>query len=278
MTGLIDVLNILLAVMYVTLVYLYGIRFFKEKRPGISRIYDAGRILLVIIIILHAAYFLLRALAYQHAPITNVFEILTLLSFSVTITYLYIELKTGIGETGFFILLIAGVLQIISTIFIKELTEINPVLKTPVLGLHVAFALIGYSAIIISGLYGFLYIRLYDNLKSNKINAFYKKLPSLHLLETLAYDAIKFGFIFLTLTIVIGMAWLPHAFRDFSYTDPKLLATFFIWLMYLIGLVSRKLSNFQSKTVMSLAFYGFLFTILSMVVVNFVLKSFHSFY
>jgi ABC-type transport system involved in cytochrome c biogenesis permease subunit len=217
-------------------------------------------------------------LKYGHPPITNIFEILTLLAFSITISYLYIEFRTNVRDTGFFILIIAGILQTISSIFIEELKEINPVLKNWLLGFHVTSAMIGYSAITVSGIYGFLYILLYNQIKENKFGSIYKRMPSLHLLEQLAFTAITFGFIFLTVTICIGIIWLPAAIKDFSYFDPKLIVTLIIWLLYAAGFLSRKLGNFQSKTIMTLAFGGFIFTIISITVVNVFLSSFHKFY
>lgn len=273
-----NILNVLLPILYAVIVLFYGISFFKADDSK-GKFYERfRRPLLILIILVQFVYFLIRSITVQHAPVTTVFEILTLLAFSLSVTYLYIEVKTKVLDTGFFILLIAGALQIISSLFIKELTEINEVLKNWLLGFHVTCALIGYSAITISGIYGFLYIMLYHSIKKNKLGPVFRRLPSLHLLESLAYNAIIFGFIFLTLTILIGVIWLPRAIKDFSYFDPKLIVTVIIWLLYSIGFVSKKAGNLESRTVMSLAFFGFVFAILSMAVVNIFLTSFHKFY
>ncbi len=273
-----NILNILLPVFYAVIILFYGISFFKADDVKGNFIDWSRRPLLILIILFQFVYFAVRSLTYGHAPITTIFEILTLLAFSLSISYLYIEVKTKVLDTGFFILLIAGILQLISSIFIRELTEINPVLKNWLLGFHVTCALIGYSAITLSGIYGFLYIMLYHSIRKNKLGPVFKRLPSLHLLESLAYNAIIFGFIFLTLTIVIGVMWLPRAIKDFSYFDPKLIVTVVIWVLYSIGFISKKAGNLQSRTVMSLAFFGFVFAILSMAVVNIFLTSFHKFY
>ncbi|MGA2668964.1 MAG: cytochrome c biogenesis protein CcsA [Ignavibacteria bacterium] len=275
---LIELLNIFLPVVYVLTISIYGICFFSKKGTDSSSLYSYRRVLLVSLILLQAVYFIVRSLHFGHPPITTIFEIFTLLSFSITLSYLYIEFKTNVRDTGFFILLIAGILQIISSIFIEELKEINPVLKNWLLGFHVTSAMIGYSAITVSGIYGFLYILLYNQIKENRFGSVYKRLPSLHLLEQLAFSAITFGFIFLTLTIIIGVVWLPRAIKDFSYFDPKLITTLIIWLLYTLGFLSRKLGNFKSKTIMTLAFGGFIFTIISITVVNVFLSSFHKFY
>jgi ABC-type uncharacterized transport system permease subunit len=118
---------------------------------------------------------------------------------------------------------------------------------------------------------------LYRALKENKFGPFYKRLPSLHLLEELTYSALVFGFIFLSLTILIGLIWLPHSIDNFSYYDPKLIATFIVWVLYAIGFVSKTLGNFQSKTIMTMAFAGFIYTMVSVAVVNIFLSSFHRF-
>ena len=275
---LIELLNIFLPVVYAITITVYGICFFTKNPQVSSDLYRSRRLLLILLIILQSVYFILRSIKYDHPPITNIFEIFTLLAFSITISYLYIEFKTNVRDTGFFILIIAGILQTISSIFIEELKEVNPVLKNWLLGFHVTSAMIGYSAITVSGIYGFLYILLYNDIKENKFGSIYRRMPSLHLLEQLAYSAITFGFVFLTITIFIGIVWLPNAIKDFSYFDPKLITTLIIWLLYLAGFLSRKLGKFQGKTIMTLAFGAFIFTIISITVVNIFLSSFHKFY
>jgi ABC-type transport system involved in cytochrome c biogenesis permease subunit len=273
---IIDILNYLLAIGYIFCTFIYGKHFFskgKEEQSGLN-----PSIYLRSLIILQIVYFAARSISYEHSPITTPFELMTVLAFGIIITYWYIERKTGVTETGFFILAIAAVFQIVSSIFIRELPEINPVLRSWLLGVHVSAALVGYSAIIISGIYGYLYLKMYNHIKSNKPSNFYKKLPSLHLLESLAKTSIKFGFFFLTITIIIGVIWLPNAVESFSYTDPKLLATLSIWIVYLLGYLSIRIYRTPSRTTMKLALVGFVIAIISIFMVNFVFESFHKFY
>ncbi len=271
---IINLLNYLLAITYVVCTVIYGKHFFSKTNTDGKQTIVSLRIL----VLTQFLYFAARGIDFKHAPITTPFELMTLLAFGILVTYLYIEYKTGVTQTGFFILIIATVFQLVSTIFIKELAEINPVLKSWLLGVHVSTALVGYSAIIISGIYGFLYLMMYRHIKGNKPSNFYKKLPSLYLLEKLAANSIIFGFTFLTITIVIGAIWLPSAIKDFSYADPKLVATFFVWVIYLLGYISIKIYRTQSRTTMKLALIGFVLAVFSILIVNFVFDSFHRFY
>ncbi len=259
-------------------IIVYGYTFWKKTSDKPRRLEIVKKIILVSLVVLNLLYFIFRISAYGHAPITTMFEIMSLMSFGIVLTYLYIELKTKETDTGFFILVIAGLLEVISFSFIEELKEINPVLKTWVLGIHVSAAIIGYSGIILSGIYGFLYLRLYRKIKKNQVDSFFKKLPSLKLLSSLTRSAISFGFIFFTFTIVQGFVWLPKAIDNFSYLDPKLISSTIIWLLYLGGYIGIITKRFKINTLMKLAFAGSVFSVLSMMFVNIFLKSFHNFY
>lgn len=272
----IEILNFALPLLYLAIIAVYGVSFFR-KYEMFDMVSGIRRPLLLLILILQFIYFILRSIEFNHAPITTPYEIFTLLAFSISLSYFYIEIRTGVKDTGFFVFLIAGFLQIISSVYITELKDINPVLRNWFLGFHVAFVLIGYSAITISGIYGLLYILLFNDIKASRFGAMYKKLPSLDLLEKMSSNAVTFGFVSLTLTILVGVIWLPHSVPNFSYADPKLITTLIIWLIYGIGFVSNRVRRFQSKTLMTMAFAGFIVTMFSIAIVNIFLSSFHKF-
>src|ERR1035437_1052340 len=92
--------------------------------------------------------------------ITNVFEIFTILAFSVSFSYFILELVTDIRGTGPFIIIISIIFQIISSLFIKESPVVKDILRSNLLGIHVFSALVGYSVITVSAVYGFLYLTL----------------------------------------------------------------------------------------------------------------------
>lgn len=82
----------------------------------------------------------------------------------------------------------------------------------------------------------------------------------------------------LTIAITIGVIWLPSAFPDFSYSDPKLLSSFLVWLLYAIGISSKIFAKWQGKKVIIFSIVGFAAAIFSTMMTNFLSQSFHSFY
>lgn len=270
----VDILVIVVPLLYAGLVALYGLAFF-----GHGVVTDRLRIRVLLVTIgIHLVYIALRTVAFDHPPVTTVFEIMTVLAASLAIGYAYIELRTSTSTTGFFILLLALLFQSVSSFFIRDLTEIPAILRSRLLGFHVSAALLGYTAISLSAVYGMLYLMLYHEIRSTRFGLIYKRLPNLETLERMSHKAEVFGFVMLSVAIVVGLVWLPRAYENFSYWDPKLVGTLVIWALYAVGLTAKRRLGWQGRKTMIISLVGFGFVFLSMTVINLYMSGFHSFH
>jgi ABC-type uncharacterized transport system permease subunit len=274
MRVLVNCLVLVVPLLYAGLVTLYAVSFFGAL-PSVERL---KRPALLGTILIHLAYLFARTATFDHPPITSVFEIMTVLAACIAIAYTYIEVRTQVTNTGFFILVLALVFQVVSSLFIRDLTVIPVYLHSLVLGFHVSTALLGYTAISLSAVYGFLYLLLYSEIKSSRFGLIYSRLPNLEMLETMSHKAVVFGFVTLSLAIGIGVMWLPRVFKDFSYLDPKLVGTMVIWFLYAVGLGAKRRLGLQGRKMMILSLVAFGFVFLSMTVINLYLSGFHSFH
>ena len=186
-------------------------------------------------------------------------------------------MRTKTTGTGFFVLVLAFLFQACSSLFIKDLTDITPILRSNLLGFHVSAALLGYTAISLSAVYGLLYLMLYHEIKSSRFGVIYSRLPNLETLEKMNHKAVVFGFLMLTISMVVGLFWLPRAFEGVSLLDPKLIGTLVIWMLYGGGLYAKRVFGWQGRKSMILSIVGFGFAFLSMTVVNLYLSGFHTF-
>jgi ABC-type uncharacterized transport system permease subunit len=271
---LVDVFQVALPFLYAALVGVYALAFFRNAR---SREVLKTRALAVVLVC-HLVYLIARTIAFDHPPITNVFEILTLLAAAMAFSYLYIELRTQVRNTGLFILAVAFLFQTVSSIFVRDLVEIPEYLHSFVLGFHVSTALFGYTGISLSAVYGLLYLMLYHDIKSSRFGLIYNRLPNLEGLETLSHKAEVFGFVMLGIAIVIGLVWLPAVFTNFSYLDPKLVTTVAIWVVYAAGLWAKRRFGWKGRKTMVLSLVGFGVIFFSMMIINTYLTSFHRFH
>lgn len=272
--ALVDVLVVAMPLLYVVLVGIYASSFFG-KIPSVEPFKTPA---LILTVVLHVLYIGLRTVAFDHPPITTVFEIMTMLAACIAVAYTYIELRTKASNTGVFILLLACVFQVVSSLYIRDLSEIAPILRSRLLGFHVTTALLGYTAISLSAVYGFLYLMLYREIKSSSFGLIYNRLPNLEMLEKMSSKSEIFGFIMLTVAIAIGLIWLPRAFDNFSYLDPKLVGTMAVWVLYATSLAAKKRLGWQGRKMMIVSLIAFGFVFLSMTVINMYLSGFHSFY
>src|SRR5258706_265103 len=94
-----------------------------------------------------------------------------------------------------------------------------PILWSPLLGLHISAARLGYSAFAVSAIYGLLYVLLYHELKAQQFGIIYKRLPSLEVLSAMNLRAAVFGLACLTLAIAVGSLWSLQVYPKF-WQDP----------------------------------------------------------
>ena len=273
MITIINVLNVLLPFCYLIAFTIYCIDFFSEIR----NLMFTKRISISSIVILHLIYILIRTIEFNHAPITNKFELFTSIAFTVSLAYFILELLTNVRSTGFFIIFIALIFQLISSIFIENIFIVKEVLRNPLLGLHVISAMLGQTSLILSAIYGILFIILYNKIKKHNFGDLFNKLPNLELLEKMSFITLVTGYIILSFSIIIGAIWLPIAFPDFKHLDPKLTSTIFIWIFYTLGISAKKFFNWYGKKVIYLSLIGFVILIISMIIPIVFKSSFHNF-
>ena len=274
MKSIITGLNWVLPLSYLVTVIIYTYAFFSSK-PGARKLKSP---FLVVTLLLHIIYIVTRTIYFHHPPIITVFDMFCLLAFSIAASYRIVEMVTGLKNTGLLILALAFLFQLISSLFIQEISEVPPNLRSYILGLHVLSALIGYSAFSIAAVYGLLYLFQYNNLKSKKVSIFFEKLPNLEHLEQLTRYSMKLGFILLSVAIVIGMLWLPVAIDNYSFLDPKVFGTVIIWVLYAIGLFLMRGGRGSGRQVMRFAIMAYFITICSLTILNLYFNTFHRFH
>lgn len=274
MKSIIDLLTITLPVLYLAAAWIYGEAFFRDTESA-KKLKTPS---LLIILVLHFFYLLARMIQFDHPPITTVFEILSVVAFALAGSYRIIEFQTRIKNTGFFILSLAFLFQIISSLFIVDLIEVKPLLRSHLLGLHVLTAISGFSAFAISAVYGLLYLMLYHNLKKNSFGLIYEKLPNLELLEKMAVVAVSIGFGLLTIAISVGIVWLMRSVDHYSIADPKLVGTILVWIVYGAGLLGRRTFGWNGRRIMVLSITGFVVSFFSLTLINIYLSAFHNFF
>ena len=214
----------------------------------------------------------------QHFPIATVFEAFSVLAFSILVLYALIESRIGVHTTGLFIIMIAFAFQTVSSAFIEPPQRFSARLWEPQFMMHVSTAILGYSGMAVSAVYGLLYLMLFYDIKQHRFGLIYKQLPSLEVMESFTHRAAWLGFAFLSVAMTSGIILLKKEYGTYWSWDPKLMITFIAWIIYGICVSARQLWGWSPKRVAFTSLTGFAVILFSLVIVNLLLSSFHGFF
>lgn len=287
MTGLLDTLRALLPILYAALLLYFGRTFFRSSGGDGSTERRLRYALPAAYIVLgvHTVYIGVFTSVMHHELLATIYELLSLIAFTLLAVYVFAELRPTkeTSGTGFFVTAVAFVLQAASSITIgsESVPEIKPLLRDPVFNLHVTTSVFGYAALILAAIYGSLYLLLYNALRRNEYGAIFEHIPSLSRLERYGTRATAAGFVFLTISIVLG-GMLLHRFPPVSTAgsmllDPKVLTTLLVWLVFGVTLLIRRVAHVEGRRLVLFWMSGFALTVISMTIVNAVATNFHSF-
>jgi ABC-type transport system involved in cytochrome c biogenesis permease subunit len=145
-------------------------------------------------------------------------------------------------------------------------------------GLHIGalFASIALLAVAFGS--GAIFIHMERKIKTKeKLTGFRKDLPSLSSFDRANHLAVLTGFPLYTLGLISGFVWAGFTWgRVFSW-DPKELATLTIWLMFAVLFHQRLALGWKGRKPARLTIWVFAFTVVSLVGINFLLPTHHSF-
>ena len=167
--------------------------------------------------------------------------------------------------------------QLVSSSFFEPPASFPEVLRAPAFMVHVASALLGYSGLAVSAVYGLLYLMLFYDIKKHRFGLIYKQLPSLEVMASFTYRSATLGLLFLTVAMVGGFILLMKVYGTYWSWDPKLLTTLIAWLIYSLGLGASRIWGWSAKRMAVTSIAGFTVILFSLVIVNLVLTRFHVF-
>jgi len=138
------------------------------------------------------------------------------------------------------------------------------------MNIHVPASFIGYGGFAIGAMVGIAYLLVfYGNLAS--------RLPELRLLEDVMYRSIAIGFVFFTISTILGALWAAEAWGSYWSWDPKETWAFIVWLNYVAWLHMRPIRIMRGEMQAWWAVVGLFITAFAFVGVNMFLSGKHSY-
>ncbi len=174
-----------------------------------------------------------------HTAFTSPAFLISAVGLSVALVHVVLEGRVGSRTTGVFPASIVLVLVVVSSAL--DLLGPAPDLPRWSTAVHVAGAILAYAGLLLSSLYGTLFLMQQRAMRSRRFGLLWQRLPSLELLDQFSVRSLVAAAIFLTLTIGFGHVVGTAPDLAFAYSDPKIMFTNMIWLGAVLIVVSRRL-------------------------------------
>ena len=247
--------------------------FFK----GVKTISKAIITSVVIGFIFHTANIIARYLEGGHLPVTNLHEASSVFAWCIIVLFFLLEYRYKIGLLVSFIMPIAFILMLSSSVLPREIKPLNPVLASYWLGIHTILAFLGDAAFAMACGIGIMYLIQERYVKSKHLSGLFQRLPSLQVLDEINYRLITLGFPLLTLAIITGVLWSNTAWGTYWRWDPKEVWSLITWLIYALVIHLRLTLGWRGKKAAILSILGFMAVIFTFFGVNLLLKGLHAF-
>ena len=264
--------------------------------PKNNLIFKISRITVLISNILFGLTLLFRWIGEGYFPLSNLYESLIFLSWTVTAIHLFVEMKTQSRLIGSLatplVFFMSGFSSLTLPVEMQKALPLVPSLQSNWLMMHVSMMMVSYATLIVGSLFSILYLAFnFFNKNEKQVNTTisksspnpaintidYSKLSLLQTIDIWSYRIIGLGFPFLTIGIISGAVWANEAWGSYWSWDPKETWALITWLTFAVYLHSRLLKGWEGKNAAILGSCGFFVIWICYLGVNFLGKGLHSY-
>jgi len=202
--------------------------------------------------LLQTAFLEERSSVVGRCPLTNLFEVLVFLAWSVVLLYFVVGSTYRLSLLGMFTAPLVFLIQVFAQLLPAAA---QPAVRKPSSGfwpeMHAAISLVAYGAFALAFVAGVMFLVQERHLKRHNLNSFFRNLPPIANLSVATQRLMLAGFALLTIGIVAGF------FAGHTAAATIVLAVC-VWLPYGAVLVMRRTHRFSSRRIAWLAVAAFI--------------------
>ncbi|MDY6989032.1 MAG: cytochrome c biogenesis protein CcsA [Thermodesulfobacteriota bacterium] len=230
-----------------------------QKRP-VQRI---ANIVLWVGFLCHTAVIGLQYFESGHVPVQNLHETLSTFGWAVVGVFLALQIKHQLLVLGALVAPLATLAVVIASMLPRPPVELAPLFKGLWRSLHLGTLIVGNAAFAIACFAGILYLVQERAIKDKKPGFFFRRLPSLKLLDSMGYASLVVGFPMLTFGVITGVIYAQMVRGRFWSWDPREILGAVTWLVYAALLHERLAVGWQGRRAAIMTIVGFAILLLT---------------
>ena len=201
--------------------------------------------------LLQTLFLTMRGHAIGRCPLTNLFEVLIFLAWSIALIYMLIGPGYRLSLMGAFTAPLVVVIQTIALITPIDVPPAGKVRVSSWLEFHASMAMVAYGAFALACIAGVMYLVQERQLKTHQLHSIFSHLPPLQELTTVMTRLLWWGFGLYTLGLASGF------FVDQPWPRVQIVGAICVWVLYAAILQARYLRRLSPKGVATLCIVGF---------------------
>ena len=211
--------------------------------------------------VLQSGFLHLRSSAVGRCPLTNLFEVLVFLSWSVVLLYFVVGSTYRLSLLGTFTAPLVFLIQLVAQLL--PAASSVPVYKKSAgfwPELHAAISLVAYGAFALACVAGVMFLVQERHLKRHMLNSFFQDLPPIANLAVAVQRLMLAGFVLLTIGLIAGFL-APSARAHLA----AFASAGVVWFIYAALLVLRRTHRFSARRIawLSVAAFSIVLTTLA---------------
>jgi cytochrome c-type biogenesis protein CcsB len=210
-----------------------------------------------------------------HIPVTNLYQTLSVAAWALVAAFLGLHYRYKLNVLGVYTAPLTVFILLAAYNLPKTAVARPDLLKSLWLVAHIVTIFLGDAALALAAGAGILYLLQENTIKRKSRGFFFKRLPSLELLDNTGYACIVSGFTLLTVGLVTGIVYAKSVWGRFWSWDPKEVWSAVTWLFYAILLHERLAVGWRGRRAAWMSLIGFAVMIFTFLGVNFLLKGHH---
>lgn len=261
----------------IVLFYLFStVGYFAHLIFQKDALHRVGFYLLLCGFVLHSISIGAGFISSGQITVRNLHETLSMSGWIIAGVFLLAQKRLNLKILGAWAAPLILVIMVVVMQLPREPVQTVRILDNVLIVFHVVAVLIGDAALALACGVGILYLLQEWDIKNKKQGFFYKRLPSLDMLDRTGYACIIFGFISLTLGLISGLVYSKTTYGRFlGWDSPKEIWSGVTWLIYAALIHARLVVGWRGRRSAIIAIIGFIVLLFTFFGVNFLLKGQH---
>lgn len=227
--------------------------------------------------VLHTGLIGYQYIHWGQIPVQNLHQTLSFAAWALAGVYLLLRYRFHIKILGAYTAPLATLIMIVAFCIPQHAPEEPHTLFNSIwLVSHIIIIFIGEASLALAGGTGVLYLIQERAIKTKNPRFFFKRLPSLAVLDSTGYSFIITGFTLLTIGLITGFIYAEKVWGTLWSWDPKEIWSVITWLIYAALLHERLVAGWRGRRAAIMAIIGFGALIFTFIGVNFFLEGHHN--